>query len=121
MTAYTQTSLTVRAMQSGAVTLLEKACEENELWDAIRAALARDAERRAAHEHRHELRRRIEGLTPVQRKVMDLIVAGRPNKQISRELDVSIRTVESRRREIFDRMQAETLADLVRLAMEAKH
>ena len=52
MTAYAKTSLTVRAMQSGAVTVLEKPCEENELWDAIRTALARDAQGRDARDQR---------------------------------------------------------------------
>ncbi len=119
MTAYAETSLTVRAMQRGAVTLLEKPCEENELWDAIRNALERDAKGRDTHEQRRELRRRVDGLTPVQRKVMDLIVAGKPNRQISQELDLGIRTVEARRHEVFDQMKADTLADLVRLAVEA--
>ena len=119
MTAHATTPLTVRAMQGGALTLLEKPFEENELWDAIRKALAKDAEQRATHEHRRELRRRVERLTPVQREVMDLIVAGKSNKWIAQELDVGIRTVESRRREVFERMQAESLAELVRLAIEA--
>ncbi len=119
MTAYANTPLTVRAMQNGALTLLEKPFEDNELWDAIRKALARDAAQHAAHERRRELSRRIERLTPTQREVMDLIVAGKSNKWIANELDVGIRTVESRRREVFDRMQADSLAELVRLAIEA--
>ncbi len=119
VTAYATIPLTVRAMQGGAVTLLEKPFEENELWDAIRKALAKDAEQRAAREHRRELSRRIERLTPTQREVMDLIVAGKSNKWIANELDVGIRTVESRRREVFEQMQADSLAELVRLAMEA--
>ncbi len=119
MTAYASTPLTVRAMQGGALTLLEKPFEENELWDAIRKALAKDAQQRATHEHRRELRRRIDRLTPTQREVMDLIVAGKSNKWIAKELDIGIRTVESRRREVFERMQAESLAELVRLAIEA--
>lgn len=119
MTAYAKTPLTVRAIQGGAVTLLEKPCEENELWDAIRRALARDAEDRAANEHRQRIVRRIEGLTPTQRKVMDMIVAGKANKVIAVELDVSIRTVEARRQEVFAKMKADSVAELVRLVMEA--
>ena len=119
MTAYANIPLTVRAMQGGALTLLEKPFEDNELWDAIRWALAKDAEQRATHEHRRELRRRIEGLTPTQREVMDLIVAGESNKWIAKELDLGIRTVESRRREVFEQMQAESVAELVRLTIEA--
>ena len=119
MTAYANTPLTVRAMQGGALTLLEKPCEENELWDSIRMALARDAEARIAMEHRQEIRRRIEGLTPVQRNVMDLMVAGRLNKQISAELNIAVRTVEARRSEVFTQMQSESLAGLIRLVVEA--
>ncbi len=119
MTAYAKTSLTVRAMQSGAVTLLEKPCEENELWDAIRTGLAKDAESRADRAQRSDVLRRIEELTPKQRQVMDFIVAGRSNKWIAHELDVGVRTVEARRSEVFDRMQAASLADLVRLTVEA--
>ena len=121
MTAYAKTPLTVRAIQSGAITLLEKPCEEDELWDAIRKALSKDAEGRATYERRKELHRRIEGLTPVQRNVMDLIVAGKANKVIAMELDVSIRTVEARRQEVFAKMQADSVAELVRLVIEANH
>ncbi len=119
ITAYASIPLTVRAMQGGALTLLEKPFGDNELWDAIRKALAEDAEQRATHEHRRELRRRIELLTPTQREVMDLIVDGKSNKWIAKELDLGIRTVESRRREVFEQMQAESVAELVRLAIEA--
>ncbi len=119
MTAYARTPLTVRAMQGGAVTLLEKPCEENELWDAIRKALKQNADAREAHEHRLRLRRCIETLTPTQRTVMEMIVAGKANKVIAMELDVSIRTVEARRQEVFAKMQADSVAELVRLAMEA--
>ena len=73
-----------------------------------------------ADERRRELGRRIERLTPVQREVMDLIVAGKSNKLIARQLDIGIRTVEARRHEVFDQMQAESVAELVRLAIEAQ-
>ncbi len=119
MTAYAQVPMTVRAMQAGALTLLEKPCEENELWDAIRTALTQNAEGRDARKQQQELRRRIEGLTPVQCRVMDLIVAGKANKLIAKELNLGIRTVEARRSEVFDRLQAKSVADLVRFAMEA--
>ncbi len=119
MTAYAETRLTVRALRAGALTLLEKPFEENELWDAIREALAKDAAYRVAHQRHREVRRRVERLTPTQRKVMDLIVAGKSNKWIANELDMGTRTVESRRREVFERMEAESVAELVRLALEA--
>jgi two-component system response regulator FixJ len=120
LTAFARTPLTVRAMQNGALTLLEKPCEDDELWDAIRKALVQDAEGRAANEKRQDIRRRIGRLTSTQRRVMDLIVAGKLNKQISEQLDMGMRTVEARRSEVFDKTGAESLADLVRLAVEAE-
>jgi two-component system, LuxR family, response regulator FixJ len=119
MTAYAETRLTVRALRNGALNLLEKPFEENELWDSIREALAQDARNRAKYEHLREIRHRIERLTPLRREVMNLIVAGKANKCIAAELDIGVRTVESRRREVLQQMKAESVADLVRMVMEA--
>ena len=119
LTAYARTPLTVRAVKAGAVTVLEKPYEDDDLWDAIRNALAEDAAARAQHQRRRELRRRIERLTPSERKVMELIAQGRPNKSIAKLLDVSIRTVENRRREVFEKMEAHSVAELVRMVIEA--
>lgn len=119
LTAYARTSLTVRAVKSGAFTVLEKPYDEDDLWDAIRSALADDAESRAKHARRRELQRRIGRLTPAEREVMDMVVRGKPNKNIARLLGVSIRTVESRRQEIFSKMEADSVAKLVRLVIDA--
>jgi FixJ family two-component response regulator len=119
LTAYARTPVTVRAMKAGAVTLLEKPYQDDDLWDAIRKALAHDAARRSEHERRQQIRRRAARLTPAEREVMALIVQGKPNKAIASQLDVSVRTVENRRREVFTKMEAESVADLVRLAIEA--
>ncbi len=119
LTAYARTPLTVRAIKAGAVTLLEKPYEEDDLWNAIRRALAQDSARRSEHERRREIRRRAEELTPAERRVMEMIVQGKPNKSIARQLDVSVRTVENRRREVFRKMQADSVAELVRIVIEA--
>jgi two-component system response regulator FixJ len=119
LTAYPRTPLIVRAVKAGAVTVLEKPYQEDDLWDAIRQALAQDAAGRAEHQHRQEIRRRIAQLTPAQRKVMDMIAAGKPNKTIAEELDVSIRTVEHRRREVFNVMEVGSVAELVRMVIDA--
>jgi two-component system response regulator FixJ len=119
LTAYPRTPLIVRALKAGAVTVLEKPYQDDDLWDAIRKALAQDAAGRAEHQRRQDLRRRIAQLTPAQRKVMDLIVAGMPNRTIAQDLDVSLRTVEHRRREVFERMQAGSVAELVRTVIDA--
>ncbi|HYW78259.1 MAG TPA: response regulator, partial [Thermoguttaceae bacterium] len=95
MTAYAQIGMTVRAMRAGAVTLLEKPCEENELWDAIRAALAQNAKQRETQSRCRELQQRIDGLSPLHRNIMDWIVAGRSNKWIAEQLELVLRTVET--------------------------
>jgi len=119
LTAYARTPITVRAMKAGAITLLEKPYDDDDLWDAIRAALAADSASRADHRQRREIRDRIARLTPAERKVMDMIVQGKPNKTIAHELDISVRTVENRRREVFAKLQADSVAQLVRLAIAA--
>jgi FixJ family two-component response regulator len=119
LTAFARTATTVRAVKAGAVTVLDKPYQDDDLWDAIRKALAQDAADRAKHRRRYDLRHRIEQLTPAQRKVMDLIVAGNANKIIAGELDVSVRTVENRRREIFEKTGAGSVAELVRMAIDA--
>ena len=119
LTGYARTPMTVRAVKAGAVTVLEKPYEEDDLWDAIRKALAEDAAQRAAHQRRQDLRRRIARLSPTQRKVLDLMVEGKPNKAIAKHLDLSVRTIENRRRDVFEKMQADSLAELVRMALEA--
>jgi two-component system response regulator FixJ len=115
--AHVRTPITVRAMKGGAVTVLEKPWQEDELWDAIRLALAEEARVYAAYEYRRQILRRLTLLTPDERRVMQQIVEGVPNKGIARAEEVSVRTIESRRRAIFSKMQACSLAALVRMAI----
>lgn len=119
LTAYARTPMTVRAIKAGAVTLIDKPYAEDDLWDAIRRGLAQDAARRSEHERRQEIRDRAGRLTPAERRVMKMIVRGKPNKAIAGQLGVSVRTVENRRREVFKKMHAESVAELVRLVIEA--
>ncbi len=119
LTAYATTPLAVRAMQSGAVTMLDKPYHEEELWNAIRKALALDAQRRAEQARCQEIRERLSTLTPSERIVLNLVVAGKANKVIAQRLEVSIRTVENRRRDVYKKMQAESAVELVRLVVEA--
>lgn len=119
VTAFADTPLTVRAMKGGAVTFLEKPCGHHELWDAIREALARDAASRIDAENLREVRTRLAKLTPDERQVLAMLVDGKPNKAIARELDVSLRTVESRRHNVFVKTGTSTVAELVRLVMQA--
>lgn len=118
LTAFARTPLTVRAIQNGAVTMLDKPYDDDDLWDAIREGLKRDASQRAEALAQQHIRARFDSLKPTERQVMELVVDGLPNKVIASRLDVSVRTVENRRREVFSKMQAESVADLVRLAIE---
>ncbi len=118
LTAFARTPLTVRAMQNGALTMLDKPYDDDDLWDAIREGLRRDAEQRAKAAALTQVQEDLESLTPSERQVMDLVVAGLPNKTIAGRLDVSVRTVENRRRAVFSKMNADSVADLVRLVVE---
>jgi len=110
----------VQAMQAGAFTFLEKPCHNEELWSTICAALDTAAAQEARHaEHAETLRRLLE-LTTQERYVYQAMVAGKPNKLIAAELDISLRTVELRRAQVLRKMGAATLADLVRMAVASK-
>lgn len=119
LTAHARTPLTVRAMQAGAVTLLDKPYANDDLWEAIRKALADDVARKSQQQRRLELHDRMATLTVGERLVLDLLVQGKANKQIAKELGVSVRTVESRRHEILVKMQADSLPELFRLVADA--
>ncbi|QEG01686.1 Response regulator protein TmoT [Stieleria maiorica] len=119
LTAFATTPVTVQAIQRGAITLLDKPYVDDDLWNAIRKALAQDARKRVEEAHRQAIRERINELTPSERTVLSYVVAGKPNKVIANRLDVSVRTVENRRSEIYTKLQAESVVDLVRMVIEA--
>jgi two-component system, LuxR family, response regulator FixJ len=120
VTAFATTPLTVKAMKGGAVTFLEKPCGNHELTDAIREALARDAAAREAEQSQREIQNRLARLTAEEQQVLGMLVEGKPNKLIAKQLDVSLRTIESRRHNIFSKTNTSTVAELVRLVMRAK-
>lgn len=115
VTAYACTSLAVRAMQAGAVTVLDKPYADNDLWDAICEALARDAKLRDEQQQVVEMRQRVETLTTSERAVLERLLQGLVNKQIAKQLSVSLRTVESRRHEIMVKLGVKSLPELFRL------
>jgi RNA polymerase sigma factor (sigma-70 family) len=119
LTAYADTRTTIRAIQGGAVTLLEKPCRDQELWDAIQAALRQDVEKYSSEQRLDEIRHRIAALTPAEKKVLELIVQGLSNKVMAKRLGVSVRTIEVRRHRVFEKLQADSLAELVRMYLEA--
>lgn len=106
----------VRAIQSGAVDFLTKPVGENDLIMAVRAAINRDRIQRLARAERAELDSRFAALTPREREVLPLVVSGLLNKQAAAELGISEITLEIHRSKIMHKMQAASLADLVRIA-----
>ena len=118
LTGHGDVGTSVDAMKLGAVDFLEKPVRAEKLVAAIRTALVRDAAHRAKDRELREVEARIGKLTRREREVMEHVVAGRLNKQICFALNSAERTVKTHRARVMDKMQAHSVAELVRLAAE---
>jgi FixJ family two-component response regulator len=116
ITGHGDIPMTVQAMKAGAVEFLTKPFRDQDLLDAIEQAIQRDRSARALRTELGELEKRYELLTPREREVMHLVVAGLLNKQIAVELDISEKTVNVHRSQVMQKMRAQSLAELVRTA-----
>lgn len=114
LTAHGDVGLAVQALKQGAFDFIEKPFEEERLLGAVEAAIEAGARSASRMTELSELRRRYDSLSERQREVMWLVVAGCANKEISARLGISIRTVETYRAWVFEKMDATTLAELVR-------
>jgi FixJ family two-component response regulator len=120
MTGYGDIPMTVRAMKRGAVDFLPKPFRDQDMLDAVMAAIERDRQRRTADEGASRMRQRFETLTPREQQVMMLVTTGKMNKQVAGDLGISEITVKLHRGASMRKMGARTLADLVRMAEVVK-
>jgi FixJ family two-component response regulator len=116
LTGHGDIPTTVHALQAGAVHFLTKPVREDELMNVIREALETGRKTRAERSEIRKIRERFDLLAPRERQVMQLVVAGHLNKQIAYELGVSERTIKLHRGQVMRKMEAESLADLVKQA-----
>lgn len=117
VTGHGDVPMAVEAMQKGAFDFVQKPFREEDLLERIQAALSADRHARGERAKRTEVAARLNRLTAREREVMELVVTGKPNKVIAWELGVSQRTVEIHRARVMDKMQARSLADLVRMSL----
>jgi RNA polymerase sigma factor (sigma-70 family) len=115
ITAHGDIPMTVRAMKAGAVEFLTKPFRDQDLLDAIQLALERDRGRCQQEAELAALRERFELLSPREREVVDLVVSGLPNKQIAAHIGTAENTVKVHRSRAMEKMQAQSLADLVKM------
>lgn len=115
MTGYGDIPMSVRAMKYGAVDFLEKPFKDQDMLDAVLAAIERDRQRRAVEGEVAKMRERFETLTAREQQVMLLVTAGMMNKQVAGDLGISEITVKIHRAAVMRKMGARTLADLVRM------
>jgi RNA polymerase sigma factor (sigma-70 family) len=120
VTGHGDIPMSVRAMKAGAVEFLTKPFRDQDLLDAIRIALERDRARREQEKEATELQQRFGSLTPREREVIFMVVSGMLNKQIAGQLGTAENTVKVQRSRAMEKLNAQSLADLVRMIEKLK-
>ena len=119
ITGHGDVPMAIRAMKAGAVDFIEKPFNDELLLESIRHALALDQQQRDKQTQKAEIATRLARLTPREHEVMEMVTGGKANKEIASALGVSAKTVEAHRARVMEKMQAHSLAELVRMAMLA--
>ena len=120
ITGYAEVSGAVQAMKDGALDYIQKPFDEQALLDRIHSALARDAASREARARREAVLARMETLTPRERQVLDPVVEGKTNQEISDELHIKRKTVEVHRGNMMKKMRVSNVTELVRSVLLAR-
>ncbi len=115
LTGHGNVQVAVHAMKAGAVDFIEKPFNNELLLDRVQKAVAESVGTYEDRVRRDEILSRQKSLTPRERQVLDLVVAGESNKRIARRLHISDKTVEIHRANVMEKMQAKSLADLVKM------
>lgn len=117
MTGHGDVPMAVEAMQAGAVDFIQKPFHDEDMLDRVAQAINKDTDNRRVLRERHEIAKRLELLTPREKEIMSLVVNGKANKVIAADLSLSQRTVEIHRARVMEKMQASSLAHLVRMVI----
>ena len=109
----------VRAVKEGAIDFIEKPFDYRHVVGLVEECIRRDAEARQANEKKRVFCERLSQLTQREREVLDLVVAGRMNREVAEKLDISIKTVEAHRAKIMEKLEVNSLAELVQAKLAA--
>jgi two-component system, LuxR family, response regulator FixJ len=117
ITGHGDVPMAVRAVKAGAVDFIEKPFRDQVLLDSVHRAIEMDAKLRGEVSRLFDIREKLNQLTPREREVLDLVVAGKRNKNISDELHITLSTVEAHRAKVMEKMEAESLSQLMRMML----
>ena len=117
ITGHGDVPMAVRAVQAGALDFIEKPFNDQALLDSVHRAMEQDARQRGEASRLADIRARYDRLTPREKEVLELVVAGKRNKVIAADLSVSQSTVEAHRAKVMEKMEADTLSDLMRMML----
>jgi RNA polymerase sigma factor (sigma-70 family) len=121
ISAHGDVPMTVRAMKAGAIEFLTKPFRDQDLLDAVQVALDRDRARRQREGEIATLRERFESLSAREREVVAMVVSGMPNKQIAAKIGITENTVKVHRSRAMEKLQAQSLADLVKMVERLRY